>query len=171
MKLASRILISISFFVFSVSAWADIERAFAALEAEDFETAYREFKPLAEAGNELAQRNLGVLYLFGLGVTKSTSEGLKWLTKAAEQDDASAQAMLGSLFLNLDEQFEVARDYTVALGWFRKAAEQKDGQAEFFLGFMHEHGLGVNQDFKEAVKWYTRAAEQGHADAQRKLCL
>ena len=38
----------------SATAVADIENALAAIAAKDFETAFREFKALAKAGNELA---------------------------------------------------------------------------------------------------------------------
>jgi TPR repeat protein len=53
----------------------------------------------AERGHDVAQRNMGFLYMQGLGVPKDRAEALRWLRKAADQGDEEAKAgikMLGA---------------------------------------------------------------------------
>jgi hypothetical protein len=52
----------------------------------------------AEAGDKVAQNNLGVLYRDGLGVEKNPSDALSWFQKSAEQGYAKAQLNLGQLY-------------------------------------------------------------------------
>ena len=47
-------------------------------------------------GHAEAQYNLGLMFLAGKGVERSTEEGIKWITRAAEQGSPGAQAFLGS---------------------------------------------------------------------------
>ena len=73
-----RKLISIIFLVFLLSGFvrADLESALAAAEAGDYETAFKEYLHLAEKGDALAQSNLGVMYMEGLGVPQDYTEAL-----------------------------------------------------------------------------------------------
>ncbi len=54
--------------VLAAPAWAGFDDGMAAYDRGDYETALREFRPLAEQGNALAQHNLGVMYDNGQGV-------------------------------------------------------------------------------------------------------
>ncbi|MDX7743839.1 tetratricopeptide repeat protein, partial [Aeromonas dhakensis] len=83
--------------------------------------------------------------------------------KAAQQSDAKAQFLLGSMFV---QGMGVAQDDKQAVTWFRKAAEQGDAKAQSMLGSMYVQGKGVAQDYKQAVAWTRKAAEQGNAKAQ-----
>lgn len=47
-------------------------------------------------GHADAQYSLGLMFLAGKGVQQSHEEGVKWITRAAEQGNPSAQAFLGS---------------------------------------------------------------------------
>jgi len=49
----------------------------------DYETALREFRPLAEQGHAEAQLNLGIMYSLGLGVPKDHVQAYVWYTLAA----------------------------------------------------------------------------------------
>ena len=84
----------------------------------------------------------------------------------AEQGDASAQWILGFMYLNGEG---MPQNYGQAAHWLTKAAEQGFAMAQFNLGFMYDNGEGVPQDFKKALDWYTKAAEQGLAEAQTNL--
>jgi TPR repeat protein len=84
----------------------------------------------------------------------------------AEQGDASAQWILGFMYLNGEG---MPQNYGQAAHWLTKAAEQGFAMAQFNLGFMYDNGEGVPQDFKKALEWYTKAAEQGLAEAQTNL--
>ncbi len=66
-------------------AWADIQDGRAAYERGDYQTALREWRPLAEQGLAEAQWSLGVLYESGHGVAQSFAGAAAWHRKAAEQ--------------------------------------------------------------------------------------
>jgi len=93
-------------------------------------------------------------------------EAVKWLRKAADHGNATAQWYLGTRY---DTGRGVAQDWTEAVKWFRKAAEQGHAEAQKTLGLCYAAGAGVVQDLVEAVKWFRKAAEQGHAEAQNEL--
>ena len=56
----------------------------------------------AQAGNLLARRNLGRVFLYGIGVEKNPQEAVKWLQKPALSGDIKALALLheASMLLN-----------------------------------------------------------------------
>ncbi len=62
-------------------AWAGFYEGVAAYQRGDYATALREFRPLAERGIAIAQRNLGVMYI--QGVTLDFVQAYKWLNIAA----------------------------------------------------------------------------------------
>ena len=156
------------FLIVSLSpyAQADYESADAAYKAGDYETAVKEFLPLAEQGLAPAQFNLGWMYQQGLGVLQDYAEAVEWYRKAAEQGFAPAQYSLG---IKYEKGLSVQQDYAEVAKWFRKAAEQGHANAQNSLGIMYEKGVGVQRNYAEAVKWFREAAEQGHANAQTNL--
>jgi len=52
------------------------------------------YRERAEKGNTEAQLNLGKMYLQGRGVPQSNSEALKWLRRAADQNDLVAKTLI-----------------------------------------------------------------------------
>ena len=66
-------------------AWAGFDEGVAAYERGDYETALREFRPLAEQGEAKAQAILGVVYSKGGGVPQDDAEAVKWYRLGAEQ--------------------------------------------------------------------------------------
>ena len=152
----------------SVSVAADFDAGLAAYDAGDYETAFNEFKPLAEQGDAAVQFNFGRMYYRGEGVLQDYKEAAKWYTKAAQQGFYKAQSDLGLMYFNGEG---VVQNNKEAVKWFAKAAEQGNAQAQYNLGYMYAKGKGVLQDFKQAAKWYTKAAEQGDAMAQGSLGL
>ena len=48
-----------------------LDEGFDAIESRDYQTAYKEFKPLAESGNSIAQTVLGIMYSNGDGVIQN----------------------------------------------------------------------------------------------------
>ena len=69
----------------------------ASYEKGDYETALREFKPLAEQGGAYAQYNLGQMYRRGQGVPHNYQTAVKWYRLAAEQGNAYAQFNLDKI--------------------------------------------------------------------------
>ena len=48
----------------------DYQKGLAAAQAGDFATALQEWTPLAEAGYDVAQYNLGLVYEYGSGIVR-----------------------------------------------------------------------------------------------------
>jgi len=68
-------------------AWPDFQEGTDAYERGDYETALKEFRPLAEQGHAQAQVNLGIIYSQGRGVPKDSVQAYRWYTLAAGQGD------------------------------------------------------------------------------------
>lgn len=161
-----------------VSAQSDDPRA--AFERKDVAALTR----MAEAGDPVAQDNLGLMFKdhvffdirnadedkYDLKVPPGERKGhfiaVMWFSKAAEQGYAPAQTNLGDMHLL---GFGTPQDYAAAVSWYSKAAEQGYARAQMNLGRMYERGRGVPQDYAVAVSWYSKAVEQGYAPAQINL--
>ena len=90
-------------------------QALAAFRSNDYQTASREFKKLAENGQAEAQRYLGIMYDKGLGVSQNYQEAVSWYQRAAEQKDPAAQYHLGLKYAN---GHGVPEDQIQAYIWF-----------------------------------------------------
>jgi uncharacterized protein len=156
------IAVVLSIVCLGVPAWADYKAGEDAYNRGDFATALREWRPLAEQGDALAQYNLGVLYRKGRGVPQDDVQARQWFEKAAAQGQAKAQYNLGTLFLNGGG---VPKDYQQALRWFRMAADQGEAVAQTKIGIMYDDGQGVPHDVVQAHKWYNLAATNGDKPA------
>ena len=72
-------------------------------------------------------------YIRGDGVKQNKKEGVRWLTKAAEQGHAVGQRLLGGCYARGDG---VKQDMKEAARWFTMAAEQGDAAAAYALSRM-----------------------------------
>ena len=106
--------------------WADFQAGVDAYEREDYETAMKEWRPLADQGVALAQNNLGALYQHGNGIGRDYGQAAGWYQRAAEQGNAVAQANLGHMY---EHGKGVSRDYVLAHMWLNLAASQGYGGA------------------------------------------
>ena len=80
-----------------------------------------EVKGKAEAGDPIAQRNLGLMYAGGRGVNQDDVEAVQWLLLAAEQGEARAQGSLGFAYA-LGKG--VSLDYVEAYRWLELAIDR-----------------------------------------------
>jgi len=129
--------------------------------AEDLQTLRKQ----AEAGDVVAQYNLGVMYVAGGGgVPKDYAETVKWWRKAAEQGHAEAQNRLGGMY---DFGTGVPEDYAGAVKWFRKAAEQGYASAQYNIGSAYYNGRGVPEDYVAGYAWFSVAAASGGDNARK----
>jgi TPR repeat protein len=124
------------------------------------------FEKAARKGYAPAQVNLGVLYLYGCGVSRNYGAALYWLTSAADQGSSRAHTNLGILYL---QGRGVKQDFGEALRHFRAAANGGDEGAMVNLGYMNDNGLGTPVDHAAAAEWYHQAAERGDPLAQNNL--
>jgi TPR repeat protein len=154
--------LALSVFCLAVPAWADFQAGMKAYDVEDYATAMREWQPLAEQGDALAQYHVGLLYHKGRGVPQDDAQARKWYAKAAAQGQAKAQFSLGTLYFNGEGG---PKDYQQALRWFRLGANQKDALCQTKLGIMYDDGEGVPKDKVKAYMWISLAATNGDKSA------
>jgi TPR repeat protein len=89
--------------------------------------------------------------------------------QSAEQGDANAQLMLGTLYE--DGVGGLPSDLRLAAKWYEKSAKQGYTKAQYNLALLYEDGRGVDKDYKQAAYWYEKAANAGFSEAQNNLGL
>lgn len=107
--------------------WSD---AFAAIKRDDYPTAVRLFRGLAELGYSGAQFQLGFMYRRGDGVPQDYIEALKWFRMSAGQGHASSQSNLGFMYRDGEG---VPQDYVQAHMWFNLAAVSTKGDSRYMI--------------------------------------
>ncbi len=101
--------------------YAGFEEGKAAYKQGDYETAFQEFKPLAEQGDASSQNILGEMYGMGRGIPQDYAEAFKWHKKAAEQGHARAQFNLGLIY---GQGNGVTKNRLLSYVWFSLAAKE-----------------------------------------------
>ena len=143
----------------------DFNDGVAAFQKGDYETALKNWMPLAHGGDAEAQRNLGIMFQQGLGVPQDEVEAAHWYRQAAENGHARAQQNLGAMY---EEGAGVIQDYGEAAKWYRFAAAGGNVNAKLNLGVMLESGVpGMPLNIVRAHMWYNRAASQGSVEAAK----
>ncbi|KIA77490.1 MULTISPECIES: tetratricopeptide repeat protein [Parachlamydia] len=119
----------------------------------------------AQKGDLQAQAELGRYFLD----QESYPQAKFWLEKAAMQNDASSQYLLGNMYVNgLDGE----PNYTLAREWIQKAAEQRNVDAMVDLSSFYQDGTGGCEISPEKEKyWLEQAAILGDEEAQLELGL
>ncbi len=114
-------------------ASADFYAGVLAAQAEDYETAFQEWLPLAEEGLAGAQSNIGDLYANGLGVEENLEEAARWHLLAAEQGILKSIFYMGA---HLASGQGVERDYPEAIKWLLLAKGAEDPNADQVLNLL-----------------------------------
>ena len=132
-----------------------------------FSQAVNGYRKVAENSDAVAQYKLGMAYVAGRGVEKDAQQALMWITKAAENGYAPAQARLGLWYGHqlLSTPAYIKSDEEKSMHWLIKAAEQNEASAEFGLSYI----MNVRHDSQKYVYWLHRAAEHGYILAQFEL--
>ena len=142
-------------------AEAGLESGLASFQQGDYQTAYRELRPLAEAQDPQAQYHIGFMHYSGKGVGQNNDEALKWLKPAAEHGVSDAQYLLGVMTeagldgpkLKKQMRKREARDKAEAVKWYALASEQGHVNAQVKLADRYLHGEGVPRDPIQAYAW------------------
>ena len=149
----------------SFVAWMNLPQNYneglAAHQAGDYDTALKEWRPLAEQGHAITQYNLALMYNNGEGIAEDNVEAAKWYQRAAEQGYASAQNNLGNMYKYgygvLQDNMRAHMWYNIASGNGHKSAgDWRDGRA----GFMNSSDIKkatdmakkcIDSDYKNCV--------------------
>jgi uncharacterized protein len=118
----------------------------------------------AQEGDVTQQVILGRMYASGTGVAKDLNQSVVWFRKAAELENARAQAFLGAGYAY--GTGGLIKDINRALDLIQKSAAQNDAVGQSHLGSMYESGWGVSKDLAQAAAWFRKSAEQGNARGQ-----
>lgn len=151
-----------------LSQSADTQQSAKAVEAVQDTDAYRRMMELAQAGNPVAQFNLGVMNDEGIDRPVDPIAAGKWWRLAAENGHVPAQHALALLLVDQESRREIP-DYSDALRWLKAAADSGNERSCYTLGKMYEYGLGANRDLGVAADLFRQAAEKGLDRAQYAL--
>lgn len=149
-----------------LQAFADFKSGGDAYKRGDYETAAKEFLPLAKNGDHRAMYALGSMYSAGHGVPQDHAEALKWFQRAAKYGRPDAEYKLGLLYLN---GLGTEKDERKAVNWFGRSAKKGYVNAQYRVGELYAAGLGIQQDYIKAYAWLSIALEQGITDAKSAL--
>jgi TPR repeat protein len=117
----------------------------------------------ANAGDPLAQHELGLRYLLGEGMPADTSQAVYWLKKAADQNLTSAKYNYAILLIN---GIGVPWNPFAAFKLFQSAANDGMVQAQYVVGILYTDNLTVRRDFNLAYYWIKKAAENDYEPAK-----
>ena len=136
-------------------------------------------RALAESGDPLAQFTLGDRLMEGEILKQNTEDAVKWLKRAAMQNQLHASARLASYFsqaiLDLEKKFWIHEPPEKEIlirecyRWLLKAAELGDMRAQHHLALFKIKGYGSKKNPEEAVDWLFKAAAQGYSKSYKAL--
>lgn len=112
----------------------------------------------AEAGDAVAQFEIGSAYDAGYGAPRDPVQAERWYRAAATQGHVAAHNSLGRMF-------QAQKRYSDARAWFEKAARLGHPRAANSLGHLYDMGLGVPRDRRKALEIYMMASNLGSPDA------
>jgi TPR repeat protein len=102
------------------------EDAEAAYARDDYATALRLFRSLADEGDATAQHLLAIMYERGLSVPQDYAQAAEWYRRAADQGHKIAQFDLAAMY---ETGYDVQQDYVQAYMWYNLSATQGWGAA------------------------------------------
>ncbi|HEX7289262.1 MAG TPA: tetratricopeptide repeat protein [Candidatus Angelobacter sp.] len=130
------------------------------------EASIAELRRRANAGDAVAQVELGRAYEDGMGVEQSDTKAVELFRKAAEQGNAQAQNSLGVMYA-LGRGVE--RNREEAVRWYRKAAKNGLSEGFYNVAISYFNGEGVNEDLALAYAYMTIAESRGNPQASQAL--
>ncbi|MBX3561700.1 MAG: SEL1-like repeat protein [Sphingomonas sp.] len=139
-----------------------VEAGFTAWQAGDYDTAVRNWRPLADRGDADAQFNLGHAYRLGRGVPQNLTLAEQWYERAARSGHMEAQAMYGVILFQNGRRTE-------AMPFIQRGAEAGDPRAQYVYGTALFNGDLAPRDWVRAYAMMSRAAAQGLAPAVTQL--
>ncbi len=100
---------------------------------------------------------IGHLYLWGHAVPQNSQEAIKWLKKAAAENDPSSMFDLGEIYYFGDGN--IPRDYQRALSWFAMSKVAGiDSISDIYMGDIYfTGGYGIQQNREKAFNYYLAA--------------
>lgn len=120
----------------------------------------------ANAGDALAQHELGIRYLFGEGVEADTVKAAKWIKSAADHGVTAAKYNYAILLIN---GWGTDWNPFKAFDYFKEAAEEGMPQAQYAVGLLYTDNLIVKRNWGKAFNWISKSALKGNEEAIKTL--
>lgn len=139
----------------------DLDSGKAALGAGRYSQALQILLPLANSGNDEAQRLVGEMSYRGQGMNRSAAASFAWNEVAAGRGNMIAQYNLGYLY---EKGEGVGVSVKSAIDWYTRAAMQGYGPAQVSLGDLYQ-----SSDRNKAIYWYDQARQNGDEVALKKF--
>ncbi|MBV6420522.1 MAG: hypothetical protein DAHOPDDO_01778 [Ignavibacteriaceae bacterium] len=117
----------------------------------------------ANAGDPLAQHELGLRFLLGEGIPADTVQAIYWIKKAADQNLTSAKYNYAIMLFN---GIGVSWDPYTAFKLFQSAANDGMVQAQYVVGILYTDNLTVKRDYNLAYYWIKKAADEDYEPAK-----
>ncbi|MEF3696136.1 tetratricopeptide repeat protein [Desulfolutivibrio sp.] len=143
----------------ALSAQAGLEEGKLAYREGDYATAFREFLPLAEAGDVTVQNQVAAMYYAGQGVPQDQGKAVEWFRRAADRGSLDAQYLLGKLYYHGQG---VPQNFDEAARWLQEAALFGKPQAQALLAELFFSGQGVAKNDMKAFFWAELALRAGN---------
>jgi len=134
---------------------------------------FRHTQIAAEAGNAVAQRNLGFYYL----IQEKKDSAMHWMHQSAKQGFTDAQFLMAwfSIEKDLPEDKEdpklsIYREgIKTSMKWANILAENDEAEGYYILGLLHSLGNRQEFNFPKSLDYYLKAANKGYTDAYLSL--
>lgn len=183
----------------SVKSGDNIKKAFpeVALEVDlkiksyDFNKAFKEYKKVADKGDDCAQYKLGCFYLDGKGTSPNKNMAKHYLTLAANQGNLNAYRKLyetassdlekinllkqmadkgdGEAMVTLAHYYERQSIWNEMRTWLQKACSMNEKHAFYEMGNVYYEGKGCVQNYARAYKYFAIAASYEFALAKERM--
>ena len=137
---------------------ASVQSGIAAFERGDYDSAIKQWRPLAAKGDADAQFNLAQAYRMGRGVPQDLPLAESWYEKAARQGHREAEDNYGLAMFQNGKRKE-------AMPWIEKSAARGDPRAQYVLGTAQFNGDFAPKDWVRAYALMTRSAAAGFPKA------
>lgn len=118
----------------------------------------------ANDGDPIAQHELGLRYLLGVGYSKDTTKAVYWIEKAVEKNLTAACFNYAIMIIN---ENGVKWDPFKASKYIEFAAKNGMPVAQFAYGLAFTENLIMNRNLDSAYKWLSLAKVNGYEDADK----
>ena len=132
----------------------------------DFSKAFDAFQKAADEGDNRADFELGVMYLYGRGIPLDDGKAFNSFEKAAKKGNLGGVFMLGRMYI---EGIGTKQDKDKAIAVYTKAADAGKPFFQYLLGEYYADGVFVSKDMDKALALLEKAAEGGSGYAALRL--
>jgi len=122
----------------------------------------------AASGLTRAKVNLGVMYVWGIGVPKNGAMASQFFQEAANRGDGTGASYLGDLYYF---GMEVKQDKAAAERWYQAGAKLHDPMAAYNLGSLFSIVPDHPHDLRKAAAFLRQSAAAGYVQSMHSLGL